>query len=162
MYFGEAQTAVDEKGRITVPRRFREVMEVLGHIQWYVTRGFDRSLFIYPRDEWEKIRKQVSSFSSMNAQALDLRRLLFGSVAEVRPDKQGRLAIPAHLREHAEIDKDAVLIGVDDHLELWSKDAWRAFQDNKEAEFREMATQLFVGSGELAAATGRVDGGNEN
>ena len=81
MYFGEAQTALDSKGRITIPRRFRETMDVLGHAIWYISRGFDNSLFLFHREEWEKIRKQVSRYSSMNARALDFRRLLFGSVA---------------------------------------------------------------------------------
>ena len=119
-------------------------MRVLGHNCWYMTRGFDRCIFLFHRDEWNKIRKQASKYSSMNAKALDFRRLLFGSVCEVSPDRQGRMPVPQHLREHAQLDKEAVLIGVDDHLELWSKDAWRAFQDKNEAEYKEMAAQLFV------------------
>lgn len=152
MYFGEAHTAVDEKGRITVPRKFREIMSVLGHEKWFATRGFDRSIFLFNRDEWDKLRAQVSKYASIDGRALDFRRLFFGSVAEVTPDKQGRMAIPQHLREYAAISKEGVLIGVDDHLELWSKDAWLAFQDNLEAEFKERGTQLLMGDEEPAAA----------
>ena len=153
MYFGEAITRLDEKGRITIPRNMRDRMEVLGHIQWYMTRGFDGCIFMFERGEWDKLRAQVSRFSAMNAKVLDFRRLLFGSVAEVRADGQGRMAVPPHLREHANLDKDVVLLGVDDHLELWDKDTWRAFQRNKEAEFKEMATPLFAGDDASGAGT---------
>ena len=149
MYFGESQTRLDDKGRITVPRRMRDTMRVLGHDVWYMTQGFDHAVFLFHRDEWNKIRGQVSRYSSMDARALDFRRLLFGSVAEVRVDRQGRVPVAPHLREHAGLDEkgdsEAVLIGVDDHLELWSKNAWRAFKDSQEADFKEMATRLFVG-----------------
>lgn len=162
VYFGEIQTSLDEKGRITVPRRFRELMDVAGHIQWYATRGFDRAIFLFHREEWEKIRAQVSRYSSMNAPAIDFRRLFFGSVTEVRSDRQGRMAIPSYLRDHAGLEKEAVLIGVDDHLELWSRDAWRAFQKNKEAEFKEMAGRLFAGGDDPAAATEKGETDHEH
>lgn len=143
MYYGEYSLNIDEKGRITVPRRTRETMEVLGHIVWYLTRGFDRSIFLFHRDEWNKIRQFVAKFPSMDAKVLDFRRLFFSSVAEARLDNQGRLIIPTHLREHAGLDKEAVLLGVDDHLELWSKDTWRAFVAGKEAEYKTMAIPVF-------------------
>jgi MraZ protein len=154
MYFGEAQTAVDDKGRITVSRRFRETMNVLGHNLWYMTRGYDGSIFLFPRQEWEKIRAEARTRSTMDAKAIDFRRMFFGSVAEVQPDGQGRLLVPLHLREYASLDKEAVLIGVDDHLELWSKEAWRAFQDGNESSYKNMAAELFAGAGPLPGADG--------
>ena len=144
MYFGESQTVLDDKGRITVSRRFRETMSVLGHALWYMTRGFDGSLFIFPKEEWDKIRQQAGQRSSMDVKAIQFRRMFFGSVAEVQPDRQGRLSVPAHLREHAGLDKEAVLIGVDDHLELWSKDRWRDYQAAQEDEYKSMANELFM------------------
>ncbi len=143
MYYGESITKLDDKGRITVPVRVRETMNVLGHALWYMTRGFDGCIFLFHQEEWNKIRKQASQYSSMDAKALDFRRLFFSSVCDVRPDAQGRMPVPQHLREHAGLDKEAVLIGVDDHLELWSKDGWRAFVQNKEAEYKQMAGALF-------------------
>ena len=145
MYYGEASTVLDDKGRITVPRRIRETMNVLGHIQWFMTRGFDGAIFLFPRQEWEKIRAQAANHPSMG-KAIDFRRMLFGSVAEVQADRQGRMAVPPHLREHAGLERDAVLIGVDDHLELWSRDNWAAFQKRQQKEFKEMAEQLFAGN----------------
>lgn len=144
MYFGESQTILDDKGRITVPRRLRETMKVLGHTLWYMTRGFDSSIFLFPRQEWDKIQSQASRFSSMDGRAIDFRRMLFGSVAEFQLDRQGRIPVPQHLREHAGLDKEAALIGVDDHLELWSREAWKNFQQRNEDQFKQMASDLFV------------------
>mgnify|MGYP001436622536 CR=1 FL=1 len=145
MYYGEHQTVLDDKGRVTAPVRFRDIMRVLGHDMWYMTRGFDHAIFLFHRKEWERICSHARRYSTMNAKALDFRRLLFGSVAEVRPDRQGRILVPTHLREHAGLEREAVLIGVDDHLELWSKEGWASFQKSKDDEFKEMATQLFAG-----------------
>ena len=154
MYFGEAQTSVDDKGRVMVSRRFRETMDVLGHVLWYMTRGYDGSVFIFPKEEWDKIRLQAGAYSSMDARAIDFRRMFFGSVAEVRPDRQGRMLVPPHLREHAGLDKEAVLIGCDDHLELWSRDGWRQYQGGMEAAYKKMGSELFNAdaNGGLASA----------
>jgi MraZ protein len=157
VYFGEAQTVLDDKGRITVPSLFRKKMDVNNHLVWYMTRGYDKSIFMFHQEPWNKIREQASKYSAMNARALDFRRLFFGSVAEARPDNQWRIAVPQHLRDHAGLKKEAVLIGVDDHLELWDRDAWMAFQREREAEFKEMASSLFSGEDRLLAPT--VEGG---
>ena len=151
MYFGEAQSVLDDKNRITVSRKFRETMDVLGHVIWYMTRGFDGSVFIFPKEEWDKIRTQAARRSSMDGRAIDFRRMFFGSVEEVRPDKQGRMLVPQHLREYAQLEKEVVLLGVDDHLELWSKDRWRAYQDTQESEYKAIAGELFMPSGEQTA-----------
>lgn len=152
MYFGESQTVLDDKGRITVSRRFRETMSVLGHALWYMTRGFDGSLFIFPKEEWDKIRSQAGKRSSMDVKAIQFRRMFFGSVAEVQADRQGRMSVPSHLREYAGLEKEAVLIGVDDHLELWSKDRWRDYQSAQESEYKTMASELFMPEASQAGA----------
>ena len=90
----------------------------------------------------------------MDAKALDFRRLFFSSVTEVQPDGQGRMSVAPHLREYAGLDKEAVLIGVDDHLELWDRDRWRGFQADREAEYKEMAAPVFDQRDE--AATERI------
>ncbi|MBN2309990.1 MAG: division/cell wall cluster transcriptional repressor MraZ [Candidatus Hydrogenedentes bacterium] len=160
MYFGEALTKLDDKGRITVPRRVRETMDVNGHAVWYMTRGFDHCIFVFHRDSWNGICAHANRYSSMNAEALDFRRLFIGSVAEVKPDGQGRMAVPPHLREHAGLDKDAVLIGVDDHLELWNPETWRAFRESKEAGYKEMAAPLFAQESVGAAVAEKGGQGN--
>jgi MraZ protein len=157
MYFGEAQSAIDDKGRIVVPSLFRKKMDANHHLVWYLTRGYDKSIFMFHQEPWNKICEQVSKFSAMHARALDFRRLFFGSVAEVRPDNQWRIAVPQHLREHAGLQKEAVVIGVDDHLEMWERQAWNAYQDDREAEYKQTASSLFSGDDRLLAST--VEGG---
>ena len=144
MYLGETQTVLDDKHRITVPRKFRDTMEVLGHTQWYMTKGYDGSLFLFPRDEWDRIREYSGRFPSLDSSVVDLKRLLYGSVAEVRPDRQGRLPVPEHLRNYASLDKEAVLVGVDDHIEIWSRSGWREFQKRTEPIYKEMASEFFA------------------
>ena len=158
MYYGESQTVLDDKGRITVSRKFRETMSVLGHILWYMTRGYDGSIFIFPKEEWDKIRKQASTHSTMDAHAIDFRRMFFGSVAEVQPDRQGRLSVPPHLREYGALDKEVSLIGVGDHLELWSKDRWRAYQQQNEQDYKSMASELFAPAPHAGAESEAVSG----
>lgn len=146
MYFGEGQTVLDDKGRITVASQFRKTMDVMGHAVWYMTRGFDGSVFLFPKDQWDRIRSQASGYSSMDSRAVDFRRLFFGSVAEVKPDNQGRVPVPQHLRDHAGItntNRDAVLVGCDDHLELWSRDGWKQYQERMEGKYKEMGRELF-------------------
>lgn len=153
MYFGEAQTVLDDKGRVTMASQFRKVADVMSHVVWFMTRGFDGSLFLFPKDRWDVIRGEASRYSSMDSRAVDFRRMFFGSVAEVRPDGQGRIPVPQHLREHAGIEKEAVLVGCEDHLELWSRDGWKKYQKSMEAKYKEMGRELFqpAGSGESAA-----------
>ncbi len=145
MYYGEAITRLDDKGRITVPRDIREKMKALRHKEWFLTRGFDGCIFMFEGRTWDKLRTQASRYSTMNAKAMDFRRLLFGSLADAEIDAQGRMAVPLHLREYANLTRDVVLLGVDDHLQIWDKEAWRAFQKTKEAEFKEMAAPFFAG-----------------
>lgn len=147
MYYGEFSSNVDDKGRINVPKSFRAVMDLAKHRDWYLTRGFDNCVALYPHPVWEKIVAQMNGYSIMDARAIDFRRLFFGSVAETQVDGQGRLGIPLHLRDYAGLQSnpDGVLIGVVDHLELWSKDAWNGFQADHMANIKAMASDLFKG-----------------
>jgi len=133
MYYGEAHTAVDEKGRLNVPQQFREIMNVNDHDVWYLTRGFDNAVFMFEKARWAEVLETIESKQKLYPNMLDFRRFFLGSSAKVKRDAQGRLLIPAHLREYAGIDREAVLLGVEDHLELWGKDNWRAFHARRAA-----------------------------
>ncbi len=150
MYCGEAYTVLDDKGRITMATQFRKVADVMSHAVWFMTRGFDGSLFLFPKERWDVIRGEAARRSAMDPEAVDFRRMFFGSVQEVRPDGQGRVPVPQHLREHAGIEKEAVLIGCEDHLELWSRDGWKKYQKSMESKYKDMGRELFSspGSGE--------------
>ena len=152
MYYGESQTSLDDKGRTTVPVQFRTIMEALDHDVWFMTRGFDGAIFLFHKEQWQALLQEGATFSPLDPGMLDFRRLFLGSVAKVKRDRQGRLAIPGHLRDYAGIDREAVMLGVEDHLELWSKEGWRAFQQRQAEEYKAMAAKLFAPKNGPAAA----------
>ncbi len=152
MYYGEVPTAVDEKGRIMVPQGFRAVMDVNDHDTWCLTRGFENYIFLFHKNAWEKfLADNVAVFSGLDSKRSMLRRLFVGGMEKLKRDGQGRLAIPSHLREYAGIDREAVLIGVGDHLELWSKSGWRQYQERQSEAYRTLADELLAGNGAAAA-----------
>lgn len=150
MYYGESNASVDDKGRLNVPVQFRSIMDVLDHDTWFLTRGFDGAVFVFHKEAWDKLLTQTGGGATLDPRTLDFRRMFLGSVAKVKRDRQGRLALPGHLREHAGIDREAVLVGVEDHLEIWSKEGWRAFQSRQAERYKDMAAELF-GKGEAQA-----------
>jgi len=121
---GEYEHSVDTKGRVAVPAKFRPQVET-GLV---VTRGFEQCLFVYPMDEWQRLSERVSALSMGQAEARQLRRLLFASAFDTELDKQGRILLPAALREYAGIGDSAVVAGMNTYFEIWSKEAWATEQ----------------------------------
>lgn len=159
MYYGESQTAIDEKGRITVPVQFRQVMEVHDHDTWYMTRGFDGAIFLFHSGQWDKVKNLGEGHHVLDPSMLDFRRMLLGSAAKAKRDKAGRLAVPTLLRKFAGLEKDAVLIGVEDHLELWNPDRWWKFQQEQMESYKQMANTLFAAT---RAGNGTTEGAERN
>lgn len=120
LFMGEFNHNVDAKGRIIVPSKFREK---LGET-FVVTKGFDRCLSIYDMGNWAGVQEKLAAMPMLTEDSRTIRRMMVGSATEAECDKQGRVLLPAPLREYAGIIKDAVLIGNIDHIEIWSKDAW--------------------------------------
>lgn len=143
MYYGEAHTALDEKGRLAVPMQFRRVMETMDHDTWFITRGYDDSLFLFHKERWDKLIDEEIPNDTLNPSILDFRRFLVGSAMKVKVDRQGRLSVPQYLREYAGVDRDGVLLGMQDHLQLWSESNWREFNRRQAAEYKKMAAELF-------------------
>lgn len=115
MLIGEYQHNLDAKGRVNFPARLRES---LGE-RFIITKGLDNCLFVYSQPEWavleDKIRMQPLS------KARKLQRFLFAGAADVEPDKQGRVVIPANLREYAGLEKEVMIIGASIRAEIWNK-----------------------------------------
>ncbi len=153
MYFGESTASLDDKGRMNLPLQFRSVMEVNDHDTWYLTRGFDGAIFLFDKEKWGKLLLEVDHSATLDPEMMDFRRFFLGSVAKVKRDNQGRLPIPQPLREYAGIDREAVIIGVHDHLQVWSKETWRAYQARQAEQYKAMAVRLFGRKIGPAAAT---------
>src|SRR5918997_4476599 len=124
MFFGEFEHSVDAKGRVAVPAKFRPQLET-GLV---ITRGFERCLQVYPMEAWQTLSERVSALSLGQTEARQLRRLLFASAFDTELDKQGRILLPAPLREYAGIDEAAVVAGMNTYFEIWAKDAWATEQ----------------------------------
>jgi MraZ protein len=143
MYFGEAHTSLDDKGRLAVPVQFRRAMETLDHDTWFVTRGYDKALFLFHRVQWDALLQKVIPEATLDPRILDFRRFFVGGASKAKLDGQGRLLIPQYLRDYAGIEREGVLLGMEDHLELWSESGWRSFHERRMSDYKQMAVDLF-------------------
>jgi MraZ protein len=138
VFLGEFDHSVDTKGRIAVPAKFRAQLE--GGL--VVTRGFERCLQVFPMEQWQQLSERVSSLPAASAESRQLRRLLFSSASDTELDKQGRILLPANLREYAGIGDTAVVAGMNTYFEIWSKDDWEAAMDALDETSATIAAQL--------------------
>ena len=138
MFLGEFQHSLDTKGRIIVPAKFRED---LGE-KFILTRGLDNCLFVYPKEEWALMEEKLKKLPLTKADARAFVRFLFSGATECELDKQGRILIPVNLRDYSNIDKDAVIIGVSNRVEIWSLENWEKFSLNAEQSFEEIAEKI--------------------
>ena len=120
MFMGEYNHTIDAKGRLIVPSKFREL---LGE-EFILTKGLDGGLSIYPMSEWKNLTEKLRAlpFNDKNARAFV--RFFVSGATSCELDKQGRILVPATLREYAHLDKDVVLTGNMATIEIWSKDQW--------------------------------------
>jgi MraZ protein len=122
MFVGEFNHTVDDKGRVTIPARFRPDLAT-GAI---ITRGMDGCLALYPNDAWDILAEKVNALPVTDRRARDFRRFMFGSASEVVPDRQGRILIPAYLRQYAHVDDGEVtVVGNYSYIEIWSPETWQ-------------------------------------
>ncbi|NJN17179.1 MAG: division/cell wall cluster transcriptional repressor MraZ [Oscillochloris sp.] len=138
MFLGEYEHSIDDKGRVAIPARFRDDLRE-GLV---LTRGFDQCLQAFPRPRWRELSARVSSLSLGNAEARNLRRILFANAAEVEVDRQGRILIPQNLREYAGLATQVVIAGMDTYFELWSTEHWSATLDQLTSDGANIAEQL--------------------
>ena len=138
MFFGQYEHTIDEKGRITIPARFRETLENGA----YLTRGFDKNLILLTKDAFEKISHRINQLSITDPNARRLFRLIYSSANEVEFDKIGRILIQGFLREAANLDSAAVVVGAGNYIEIWNPEYWN--QHMLELEDTEANNQRFA------------------
>ena len=136
MFMGEYNHTIDAKGRLIIPSKFRES---LGD-EFVVTKGMDGCLFVYDNEEWKKFEEKLLSLPMMDKQVRQFTRYFLAGAASVEVDKQGRILLPAHLREFAGLEKDVVLVGVGSRVEIWSKDKWENM--NSDADMDEITSAM--------------------
>ena len=138
MFMGEYQHTVDTKGRLIIPAKFRDD---LGD-GFVITRGLDHCLFGYPIDEWRKLEEKLKELPMTKKDARAFARFFFSGATEVEIDKQGRINIPSTLIQHANLEKECVVVGVSSKIEIWSKDAWENYFSEAEESFDEIAENM--------------------
>ncbi|MBQ3891149.1 MAG: division/cell wall cluster transcriptional repressor MraZ [Lachnospiraceae bacterium] len=137
MFMGEYNHTVDEKGRLIIPSKFREE---LGN-EFVITKGLDDCLFIYNNTEWKALEDKLRALPLTNKNARTFARFMLGGAATVELDKQGRILIPQVLRTFASLDKEIVLVGIANRIEVWNKAKWDAASniDDMESIAEQMA-----------------------
>jgi MraZ protein len=116
----------------------------------YVTKGVDRCLYVLTPDGWSRLAERVRALPSMHPEARRLQRHFFAGADHLVPDKLGRVIIPPHLREYAELRSEVVVVGVHSRIELWSKERWDQEQADADAQSATMAQQLGMLDGQPA------------
>ncbi len=129
-FSGEYRHSLDAKGRLIVPAKFREI---LGSRFW-IGRGFDKCLQIYDEDDWNAFSERLKALPSNSRQARELVRYFMSGTMEVEIDKQGRILLPPQLRQLAGIDRNVVFVGMGTRGELWSEEAYNAYDEEHTAE----------------------------
>jgi len=135
---GEYHHNIDAKGRLAIPARFREG---LGE-RFVATKGLDNCLFVFPMAEWARLEEKLKALPFTRADARAFVRFFFAGAAECELDAQGRILIPEHLRTYAKLEKECVILGVSNRVEIWAKAEWEAYQAKADAAYEEIAEKL--------------------
>ncbi|APH07074.1 division/cell wall cluster transcriptional repressor MraZ [Bacillus weihaiensis] len=138
MFMGEYHHTIDIKGRMIVPSKFREG---LGEM-FVLTRGLDQCLFGYPMSEWKLIEEKLKTLPLTKKDARAFTRFFFSGATECELDKQGRINIATPLLQYAKLEKECVVIGVSNRIELWSKSIWENYVAEQEDSFDEIAENM--------------------
>lgn len=139
MFLGTYTPRLDDKGRLFLPAKFRDQLTE-GLV---VTRGQERCLTVWPRPAFEQVALQAQAAPVTDRAVRDYTRLLFAGASDDQPDKQGRLSIPPMLREYASLERDVVVIGVVNRLEIWDAGRWQSYSDTHEESFSDLGQEVF-------------------
>lgn len=124
VFFGEYQVSLSGAGRFLLPKRIRELLK--GNV-FVITKGFDDTLAGYDKEDWEKRTANLLTPSPLQQTDLKERRELFSALSYLEIDDQGRFVIPKNLLNYAGLKKEAIIIGVGDHFEIWNPEKWKAY-----------------------------------
>ena len=147
MFRGRYEHTMTDKGRVSVPSKFREVMRSKYSEETLIVTNFDKCLMAYPITEWNEIEKKVVEFPQFKQEVISFLRYLMGSAVDCPIDGQGRILIPPSLRAGAGIQKEVTLIGMLNRFEIWGKEVWEAEEAERAFEKFRKSTEILVGDG---------------
>jgi MraZ protein len=134
MFLNHTDHSIDEKGRITIPARYRDQLQGGA----FLTKGFDQNLTIYPSARFQAFLERLNHMNSMDPAIRQLKRWVLANAAEIEFDRAGRFIIPQNLRDEAGLDGAAVVVGIGEEIEIWSPANWKAQNDLvSEPDFKE-------------------------
>lgn len=139
MMMGEYHHSLDEKNRLIIPIKFREELRK----EFVITRGLEGCIFLYSLSEWKQIVSKLQSLPFTRKDVRDFSRFFLSGATTLEFDKQGRINITSPLITYANLTKNCVIIGVNDHVEIWSEERWNEFITEKESQLSEIAERLF-------------------
>lgn len=138
MFIGEYNHKIDARGRVNIPSKLRDDLEG----KFYLTKGLDNCLFLFPEVEWKIFEEKLKTLPLTNRNARAFVRLFFAGACECSLDKQGRINIPNNLIVHSKIEKEVMIIGVGERIEIWSKDNWLEYNEPENISYDEIAEQM--------------------
>jgi len=144
MFYGEFEHAIDRKSRIIIPAKFRQTLRDNNIDKLFVTRGLEVCLFVFAEPEWRSIETRFKQLSFTKVETRKFNRLFFSGAAEVRPDGLGRVLLPKHLKEFAQIKQDVVVLGVLNRMEIWAKEQWREQYESTRQSYEDVAERVLL------------------
>ena len=143
MFMGEFHHSIDEKGRIVIPGKFREHINEL-----VITRGLEKCLYLYTKEEWDKVVKKLNTLPFTKKDARTFIRSFFAGATLCEFDRSGRINITSPLVSYADLTKDCVIIGVNDRIEIWNEALYNDFMNENASKLESIAENLFEVSNE--------------
>ena len=144
MFYGEYEHALDNKGRVIIPAKFREIFKEHYADTFYLTRGLDQCLFVFTEESWKAQEKKFREMPFTKGESRKFNRLYFSGATDAVADKQGRILIPDYLKSYAAIKQDVMIIGVSDRIEIWAKEKWKEFYEQNKGNFEDLAEKLIT------------------
>ena len=141
MFRGRFEHSLDQKGRISIPSKFREILAT-NYDDRLVVTNFDNCLWAYPAAEWNKVETKVASLPQFKEEVKAFQRVFISAATECPIDKSGRILLPPTLREYAAIDRDVILVGMTNKVEIWSRERWNAVFESALTSLSTMGDKL--------------------
>ena len=135
---GEYSHNIDRKGRLIMPAKFRDELKD----RVVVNRGLDGCLYVYTMEQWAIVQQKIATLPTTKKDARNFQRMMLAKADECDLDSQGRILIPSRLIQLANLEKECVIVGVGNHIEIWAKDRWQTFEAEQEDSFEEFAENL--------------------
>ena len=141
MFRGRYEHTIDNKGRLSIPSKFREIL-VANYDERLIVTNFDQGLWAYPLREWKVVEDKVAALPQFKPEVKALQRFFISAAAECPVDPNGRIIIPSTLRKYADLQQDVVIVGMTNRFEIWSRERWTKIFDEAEQDLVSMGEKL--------------------